>query len=42
MAQMPYVFNAHFAEDSQYFLYKESGMLFDSSYKYYVEYGISK
>jgi hypothetical protein len=40
-APPPYVFNAHFSEDGQYVLYKQSGLLFDSSYKYYVEYGIS-
>ena len=41
-APMPYVFNAHFSDDGRYVLYKESGMLFDSSNKYLVEYGISK
>lgn len=38
---LPYVFNARFSEDGQYVLFNKSGRLFDSSYKYYVEYGIS-
>jgi len=37
-----WVFDIKISEDGKYVYYKTSGMFFDSSHKYLVEYGVSK